>query len=218
MILKNVLITLSIVAGVLVLITFYVVFYSGGGTYVISSLSGPEAEIFSTSTASTSTLGIPTSTASSTPSSTLGGLPPLASSTPSSTVSSTVINAAPITWNQGNEVLSVTTASITGSQLTLGVQVAMGSVAECVPLDIRLIADEEGDLSPPITSQFSFPDTGTCNGTPGETYSAQPIVFILPTTGTFPIVFTTGGSANMFFEVAQDPDGTLTLQLPPAAD
>jgi len=38
--LKNILITLSIVAVVLVAITFYVVFYSGGGTYVVSSLSG----------------------------------------------------------------------------------------------------------------------------------------------------------------------------------
>jgi hypothetical protein len=114
--------------------------------------------------------------------------------------------------------LSVINASISGSQLTLGVQVTMDSVAECVPLTLRMIADEQGDLSPPITSQFTFPDTGTCNGTPGETYSAQPIVFTLNDSTTFPIILTTGGAANVLFEVTQNSDGSLNVQLPPSAD
>ena len=64
--LKNILITLSIVAVVLVLITFYVVFVSGGGTYVISSTTGPNADIFGAGDENTSTELTASSTASST--------------------------------------------------------------------------------------------------------------------------------------------------------
>jgi hypothetical protein len=205
--LKTILITLSCIAGLLIVITFYVVFYGGGGTYVVSSTLGSDAGIFATSTA-TQVGGA----ASSTTSSTLA----LASSSASSTITS--ITAPAVTWTQGNETLSVINASASGSQLTLGVQVTMDSIAECVPLTLRLIADEQGDLSPPITSQFTFPDTGTCNGTPGETYSAQPIVFTLNDPATFPIILTTGGTANTLFEVAQNPDDSLSVQLPPSAD
>ena len=127
-------------------------------------------------------------------------------------------STAPVTWTQGNETLSVINAAISGSQLTLGVQVTMDSVAECVPLTLRMIADEQGDLSPPITSQFTFPDTGTCNGTSGETYSAQPVVFALSDPATFPILLTTGGTANTLFEVTQNQDGSVSAQLPPSTD
>jgi hypothetical protein len=211
--LKNILITLSIVAAVLILITFYVVFYGGNGTYVISSALGPNADIFATSTA------LPAGgTASSTTSSTLA----ISSDTATSSLGaggaiSTQIGAPPIAWTQGSEAMSVTGAAVAGSQLTLGVQVAMGSVSECVPLNLRMIADEQGDLSPPITPQFTFPDTGTCNGTPGETYSAQPVVFTLANPGAFPVILTTGGTANILFEVDQNPDGSLTVQLPPTS-
>jgi|GEM_PF-824297 hypothetical protein len=213
--LKTVLITLSIIAGVLIVITFYVVFYSGGGTYVVSSTLGPNAGIFSTSTSAESS-----STASGVgASSTLA----LASGTASSSegtggeLSTQGNGGTAVTWTQGNETMSIANAVITGTQLTLGVQVTMGSVGECVPLNLRLIADEQGDLSPPVTSQFTFPDTGTCNGTPGETYSAQPIVFTLSNPGTFPIILTTGGAANLLFEVDQNSDGSLSVQLPPNA-
>jgi hypothetical protein len=212
--LKNILITLSIVAGLLFVITFYVVFYSGGGTYVVDSMSGSDSGIFSTSTI----LGV----SSTTPSSTFA----FASSSPTSTVSSssstssasTPIGAAPVAWTQGNEAMSVTGASISGSSLTLDVQVVMGSAAECVPLDLRLIADENGDLAPPVTPQFAFPDTGTCNGTPGETYAGQQVVFTLADPATFPIILTTGGDANVLFEVNQKTDGSLAISLPPQTD
>ncbi len=223
--LKTVLIALSSLAGLLFIITFYVVFYGTGGTYVVSSTLGPDAAIFSSSTTSTVPFasGI---TASGTVSSTLAFA---SSTTPSSTgaggtlsATSTGVEAgtgaAPITWTQGNETMSITGASISGVQLTLDVQVAMGAISECVPLNLRLIADEQGDLSPPVTPQFTFPDTGTCNGTPGETYSAQPIVFALTNPGVFPIVLTTGGTANILFEIVQNPDGSLNVQLPPNTD
>ena len=211
--LKTTLITLSCFAVVLIIITFYVVFYGSGGTYVVSSTLGPDADIFATSTAASVS-----SAASSTASYTLALASSSADSTASPTSTPTQIGAAPITWTQGNETLSIADASLSGSQLTLGVQVAMGSVGECVPLNLRLIADEQGDLSPPITAQFTFPDTGTCNGTAGEIYSAQPIVFTLADPGTFPVILTTGGVANVLFEVVQNADGSLSVQLPPQTD
>jgi hypothetical protein len=212
--LKTTLITLSCIAGLLIVITFYVVFYGSGGTYVVSSNLGSDAGIFATSTGAQAG-----EAASSTTSSTLAFASSSASSTASSSLSSDAASgASPVTWTQEHETLSVINASVSGSQLTLGVQVTMDSVAECVPLTLRMIADEQGDLSPPITSQFTFPDTGTCNGTPGETYSAQPIVFTLNDPTTFPIILTTGGTANVLFELIQNPDGSVSVQLPPSAD
>ena len=211
--LKTILITLSCIAGLLIVITFYVVFYSGGGTYVVSSDLGSDAEIFATSTQPRKRTERPAPRHH-----------PLSRSHRRPRVPPHRRRSRPrrirhaVTWTQGNETLSVINASVSGSQLTLGVQVAMGSVAECVPLTLRMIADEQGDLSPPITSQFTFPDTGTCNGTPGETYSAQPIVFTLNDPTTFPIILTTGGTANILFEVVQNPDGSLSVQLPPNSD
>jgi hypothetical protein len=131
--------------------------------------------------------------------------------------SSTAPAAPAITWQQGNETLTIAGAALSGTQLTLSVQVQMGQVAECVPLDLRLIADEQGDLSPPITSQFTFPDTGTCTGTPGETYSGQQVVFTVADPTAFPFLLTTGGTANILFEVVQNPDGSLSVELPPNA-
>lgn len=221
MTLKNILITLSIVAVVMVAITSYVVFASGGGTYVVNS-SSDDGGIFSTST-----LGEATATVSSTASSTSLSSSTLALASSSSATSTTMASttpgstangATPITWTQGNETMSVTGAQVSGAQLTLDVQVVMGSVPECVPLTLRLIADENGDLAPPVTQQFTFPDTGTCTGTPGETYAAQQVVFTLPTPGTFPILLTTGGAANILFEVVQNPDQSLSLELPPQTD
>jgi len=211
--LKTTLITLSCIAGLLIVITFYVVFYGSGGTYVVSSNLGSDAGIFATSTGAQAG-----EAASSTTSSTLAFASSSASSTASSSLSSVPSGASTVTWTQEHETLSVINASVSGSQLTLGVQVTMDSVAECVPLTLRMIADEQGDLSPPITSQFTFPDTGTCNGTPGETYSAQPIVFTLNDPSTFPIILTTGGTANVLFEIMQNPDGSLSVELPPSTD
>ena len=204
-----VLVTLVVIAVILGIITAYMVFIGTGGTYVINSpLGGPDASIFSTTGAATST-ALAGGTASSS-----------ASSTASSSIAygSSTAASVPIAWEEGNETLTVTGAAITGTQLTLSVQVAMGSVAECVPLDLRLIADEQGDLSPPITSQFTFPDTGTCTGTPGEIYSGQQVVFSVADPTAFPFLLTTGGTSNILFEVTQNPDGSLAVQLPPKAD
>lgn len=211
MTLKNVLITLASLAVLLGIITFYVVFYGSGGTYVVNSPLGS-----STGNSSSSTLPVSTSTASST----LGGASSSASSSLSGN-SSTIITQsgeAPITWQEGNEMMSVTGAQLSGTQLTLNVQVQMGSVAECVPMNVRLVTDENGDLAAPITSQFAFPDTGTCNGTPGETYGDQEVIFTVANPTAFPFVLTSGGSSNLIFEVTTDPNGNLIVELPPESD
>jgi hypothetical protein len=117
---------------------------------------------------------------------------------------------------EGNETISIAAANLNGSQLTLTLSVQMGSVAECVPLNVRLVADEEGDLTAPLTAQFTFPDTGTCEGTPGVTYNDQQIVFNVDPT-TLPLIFTTGGTSNKFFELSTTPQGGITITPPPTS-
>jgi len=207
---KRALIILTSIAVVLGVIAFFVVFY-GGGTYVVNS------PLPSDSTYSSSTIA----TASSTSSSTLANASSSASSTDSG-ASSTLADYAstyaqsPITWMEGNETISITDANLNGSQLTLTLTVQMGSVAECLPLNIRLVADEEGDLTAPLTAQFTFPDSGTCEGTPGVLYNDQQIVFNVDPT-SLPLVFTTGGTSNKFFELSTTPQGGITITPPPTS-
>lgn len=105
--LKTTLITLSCIAGLLIVITFYVVFYGSGGTYVVSSSLGPNTGIFATST------GVQAGgAASSTTSSTLALASSSGDSATSPSLSSAGSGTAPVTWTQGNETLSVINAAI----------------------------------------------------------------------------------------------------------
>lgn len=210
---KRALIIVTSVAVVLGIIAFFVVFY-GGGNYVVSSPL-PNDSTYSSSTVAT---------ASSTASSTLANASSSASSTDdglggaSSTLAqyASTFDQSPITWMEGGETISITGANLNGSQFTLTLAIQMGSVAECVPLNVRLVADEEGDLTAPLTTEFSFPDTGTCEGTPGVTYNNQQIVFNVDPT-TLPLIFTTGGTSNDFFEVSTTPQGGITITPPPTS-
>lgn len=203
------LVVLYAIAAVLGVITFFVVFYNGG-TYVVTSPL-PSNSTYSSSTAAT---------ASSTASSTLAD----ASSTDSglggasSTLAeySSTYDQAPIAWTEGSDVISITGADLSGSQLTLTLAVQMGQTAECVPMDVEMVADEKGDLTSPLTTQFSFPDSGTCEGAPGALYTGQQIVFNVDPT-TFPLVFTTGGTSNKFFELSTTPQGGITITPPPTS-
>lgn len=211
--LKNLLITLSSIAGVLGLITFYVVFYANTGTYVVNS-DGSSSAVFSTSTIdlSSSTTSSTLSLASSSASSSNDG----AGTSTSSAQFSSNYSTPPISWTQGNEAMYVTNATLSGTQLTLQLQITMGTVAECVPLNLKIITDESGNLASPVTPQFTFPDSGTCAGTPGETYSGQQVVFSVDPT-VLPLILTTGGSSNVLFEINTTQNGGLTIQLPPRA-
>ena len=212
--LKNLLISLSITASVLGLITFYVVFYGNTGTYVVNSgnssntvfSSSTDINAFATSTVS-STLSLASSSASSSSSSDGGaGAQGYASN----------YATPPINWSEGNESFAVTNATLSGSQLTLQIQITMGNVAGCVPLNLRVITNENGDTAAPVTPQFTFPDSGTCAGTPGETYTDQQVVFSVDP-AVLPIILTTGGTSDILFEVNTTKTGGLTIQLPPNA-
>jgi hypothetical protein len=207
--LKNTLITLSSIAGVLAVISFYVVFYANTGTYVVNSDTSSN-EVFSTSTASStasSSLSLASSSASSS----------IANASSSSQPYSVYYTTPPVTWTEGNEAMAITGAALAGSQLTLDLQVTMGSASECVPLNLRIVTDENGDLAPPTTPQFTFPDSGTCMGTAGEIYTDQQVTFSVDPTAV-PFILNTGGASNEIFEVNTDTSGNLTVELPPSAD
>lgn len=201
--LKNILITLVSIAVVLGLITFYVVFYANTGTYIVNS-DGDTSEVFATSTVSSSTLASSSASSSA------------ALATSTAQPYSVSYTTPPITWSEGNEAMAITGAQLAGSQLTLDMQITMGPIAECVPLNVRIVTDENGDLAPPVTPQFTFPDSGTCTGTPGETYSDQQVVFSVDP-NAMPLIFNTGGTSNILFEVNTDQAGDLSVELPPTA-
>ena len=207
---KKALIILWSVAGALGIIAFFVVFYSGSGSYVVTS-NGPAGGNPNAST--TGILALPTTTASSTAttSSVAGGAP------------STTIGEAPqfssdygspvITWNEGHETMGITGASLAGNELTLNIQIAMGTDAECVPLNIRYVADESGTLAPPVTPGFVFPESGSCEGAAGATYNDQAITFTV-NQAAFPVFFTTGGTSNVYFQVATTTGGGVSVSIP----
>jgi hypothetical protein len=211
--LKNALITLSSIAGVLALVSFYVVFYANTGTYVVNSDNA------SNTVFSTSTISLASSTTSSTlsldSSSTASSTSNASSSNPTGQFISNY-STPPITWSEGNEAMAITNATLSGSQLTLELQIVMGTASECVPLNIKIITDENGDLAPPVNPQFTFPDSGTCKGTAGETYTDQQVVFTVDSSA-LPLILNTGGVSNILFEIDTTPEGGLTIELPPSS-
>ena len=104
-------------------------------------------------------------------------------------------------------------ATLQGNQLTLNLAIAMGNIAQCIPLNIRMLQDEQGDLAAPITPQFTFPESGACTGAPGATYTDQQVVFTVDPT-MFPLFLTTGGASNIFFQIATTTAGGLTVNVP----
>ena len=97
--------------------------------------------------------------------------------------------------------------------MTFTLSIQMGTDPECVPLNLRLVADEEGDLDPPTPASFSFPDSGNCNGAGGQTYENQQAAFTVDPT-MLPLLFTTGGTSNIFFEIATTTADGLTVVFP----
>ncbi len=195
---RNILIVLGITAAVLGVITYFVVFQSSG-SYVITGSSVPSIPAAGTSvTIATTTPATPTSSA-------FVDIPPKFA---------TQFSSPPVTWKEGNDVLSVTGAALTATQLTLKVTVAMGNAGECVPVNIRLVSNESGTLTPPQTANFSFPVTGNCNGAGGGVYKDQPVVFTLDPSSAFPLLITTGGISNTYFEVSTTTTGGIDIELP----
>ncbi len=124
----------------------------------------------------------------------------------------------PLQWTEGESTLVITSAAIQENKLTLGVVVHIGNTSECVPANIGLVIDESGNLGTPTPSQFSFPDTNSCNGTANMTYDPQIISFTLDNTITPPLLLTTGGASNIFFEIATTTSGGINISLPATTD
>jgi len=97
--------------------------------------------------------------------------------------------------------------------MTFTLAVQTGAASACVPLNLRLIADEAGDLEPPVPASFAFPGSGNCNGAPSQSYANQTTTFTV-NPANFPLLFTTGGTSNIFFEVATTSRNGLNIDFP----
>jgi hypothetical protein len=117
-------------------------------------------------------------------------------------------------WNEGQNDYSVTGASLDGDQLTLALKIQIGNVGGCIPIDLRLVTDESGDVVAPAQAQFVFPDTGSCNGTPNKAYDSQLLVFTTAPNTPVPFLFTTGGTSNQFFQISTTTDNGIQIDLP----
>ena len=220
--LKKVFIVLVVLDVVLGIIAYVVVFYSSPGTYDVAALPIPATTILPAT--STIALAAPSSTATSTETSISSGIGMATTSigtilgNPSTANYGTAYGIPyPVNWAEGDASISVMAASLQGNQLTFNLVVAMGNTMQCVPLNIRMLVDEQGDLVAPVTPQFTFPESNACQGAPGATYTDQAIVFDVDPTA-FPLFFTTGGASNLFFQVATTSDGGLTATIPNRPD
>ena len=115
----------------------------------------------------------------------------------------------------GQSSFAIAGATLTGNELTLLINVAVGSIPQCVPINLRLISDEEGDMAAPTSPiQTNFPlSTSTCEGTSNTTYPSEPLTFTVDPANT-PFLFLTGGTSNVYFEATPDADGGLDVAIP----
>ncbi len=206
--LNTVLIISAAVAAALGITAYLVIF--GVGTQVVQPG-------LSTSTVAAPTSSVafvfPTSTASSSASSTGISSGTAASST--GTFSSTFSAPYPVSWNDGESSFAVSGATLNGNELTLFVNVTLGTLPECVPINIRLISDEQGDTAAPDSpNQTNFPlGTSTCEGDANAVYPNQPLTFTVDPTNQ-PFLFMTGGTSNIYFEVSTTTTGGINAALP----
>lgn len=209
---RTTLIVLSSAALALGILTYFVVFFPSG-SYSPVSQSGSTTTFSNIPTSS-----ISTSTAFVIPSSTVSTSTATTGPVSTSSLATDFSYPYPLTWNEGNEEFSVTAASLDDTTLTLTLAIQMGNTSECVPINVRYVADEAGTLAAPASpsgANFIFPDTETCEGTPGAIYS-QSITFAVNPT-VMPLLFTTGGASNQFFQVATSTDG-LAVTTPSTTD
>jgi hypothetical protein len=204
---KTTLIFLGSLAVVLAIFAYFAVFGPADGTYSINGGVGTDTPI-----ATSTQFILPTSTASS--SIGLEGING-ASSTETGADESmgSTFSTSPLTWPETGATISINAVALEGMQMTFTLTIQTGQSPACIPLNLRLVADEEGDLDPPNPAAFTFPDSGNCNGAPNETYTDQSTTFTLATT-TFPLLFTTGGASNIFFEVATSSNNGLDVLFP----
>ena len=217
--LNTVLVVLISAALALGILTYFVIFLPSSSYLPVIIKPDQGTTSFGTFATSTPTSSLGFSSTSIASSVFPGGVP-IASGTstpsnPTGTYSSEYTAPYPVSWSEGNEQFSVIGASLQGNQFTLNLAIQMGNLPECVPLNVRLIADEMGTMktpdSPPNTA-FVFPDTQNCDGTPGATYS-EPLIFTVdPLAPSY--LFTTGGASNIYFTAATSTGNSIDVSLP----
>lgn len=205
-ILLGALVCIALVLGVMAYIVIF-----GAGTQVIqpntiggSASSSVTMFVFPSSTASSSLVAATNATSSSNASTTAPGA-----------FSSNFPAPYPVTWSEGQSAFAISGATLAGNVLTLMVNVMVGGIPQCVPINVRLISDEQGDMIAPTSpTQTNFPlSTSTCEGTPNTLYPGQPLTFTV-NPANVPFLFLTGGTSNVYFEVATTTGGGLDVAIP----
>jgi hypothetical protein len=191
---KTTLIALSAIAAALGVIAAVVVFYPTG-SYQPVIIQGP---------------GTTTSTTTSTASSTTHNVLPTSTASTGTATGTTGITASPIvTWNEGHGLFAITGGTLQGNQLTLTISIQGGDASSCAPSPVRYIADEAGTPK--------APGAQTCTGAPGNASGAytESLTFTAsPAAAGTPLLFTTGGASNIFFETISTAGGGIQVQLP----
>lgn len=218
--LKKILIVLGAIAVLLGVAAVFVVFYNPAISVIPGAISPSSTSLFSLTKRNAGAPGNATSTASAFLGNSASGGPASSTENQSGTpqFSSTYAWPYPLQWTEGQSTLVIAGAAIEGNQLMLAITTHIGGQPECVPVNVRLVADEAGTLESPMPTQFSFPDTNSCTGTPNTTYDPQAITFTLGPDLQPPFLLTTGGASNIFFEVATTTDGAITITLPATTD
>jgi hypothetical protein len=168
-----------------------------------------------------------------------------ASSTPAAALKSAYFTSPyPLTWTEGADKFNLTgvmlgeidaapdlVSASTGKPypqgtkiyaLTLVLTISTGNSSMCLPLNMRRVINESGDLAQPNTTAYDFPDVrgsgakGYCPA-PNSTFDNQNIVFEVPRTDT-QFTLTTDGSSNVFFFVTVQGDGTLKVEKAPTSE
>jgi hypothetical protein len=208
---KITLIVLVCLAVVLGAVSYFAVF---SGTQVIEPIGNSGSQ-----NSSTPTLVLTTPTSSTSTANLASGTTPIVASGGNGTYATVFSAPYPVTWQEGGTQLSVTSASLQGNNLTLTVNLQLGSESQCVPINIRIITDESGDMAAPnIPSTANFPlgSGSDCTGTGNAMYPGQAVTFTVDPSA-MPFLLTTGAPGNIFFEVSTTTGNGLQVVVPQAS-
>ncbi len=150
----------------------------------------------------------------------------------------------PLTWDEGADRLDLTGVTLGELQatpdivdvgagrpypdgakiyaLTLILKISTGNSQMCLPLNMRRVINEFGDLAQPNTTTYDFPDVrgpqvkGYCPS-PNSTFDNQKVIFAVDGAEK-QYALTTGGRSNTFFFITVQDDGTLKVEKAPTSE
>jgi hypothetical protein len=124
-------------------------------------------------------------------------------------VAAGLVDDAGRAYPAGSEVYALTLHLKISNNLTYG--------QASVPMNLRRLLNEEGDLAAPSMKQFVFPGTGGSGINSNITLSDQKVVFVVPETDK-EFIITTGGSSGIFFSVTVQSDGSIKVNKEPTSE